>query len=801
MMSTTTSDILTTLSGKTKTLGWDAVVAYDRNSINHLLEQQYVSRLAAGTHFPPVSWSNTLDTLRLENVTLGTPLVSFENATILNSRAMATLEFTDGTISELNTFGQVTRHTRLRPGMGYGLKLSVDLTAGQGSVDQEGKVLIDFSQGTITVVEGINEPPAELLSYFSAWLASTQVIYEVGQISPQAMGTGLTPQNFIIRTQPASDAAETGNGAALLFVATEVTPAGGTMPTSTYPWLIPDTHSSTILINGGVILENYVKPTLDRELDTGEWELKRGAGSDEAYYLLASDDATINSGNIRVETNEGGQLGRTWSGSYSVAPNTEVHQDFIYSLKGAELTFDGSGLKMSFDSNTNFDNPFGYVYWDVGATGGSPGYYWTKGTVNFNSSGEASYVLTVNEDQESIVISLQANNSTTSSNFGTVFPHGAGYMVSVLHARLKETQQLSSDILTAVPFNDISVFAVNHILFPEQNINTLQAVYAPGDLAIFGEISLALTSLVVEPLTTTLPAGGSVQFTSNTTSSVSWSLSPAEAGSISASGLYQAPATTDTAVLPVTVTATTASGLSASVHITVVPSSVLVSPAFYAMDESNLRNLQLTATVLGGNTLTGWTLDSTEAGLEGSITTGGLYTPPDIYPDSYPYGYTVVTATATATDGSSARAYILLVNENTSAEFSVTPSLTTNMAAGGQLELSAKATLDFAPDSWSLYPQSGRLSAPVAESGTYTVTYTAPDTVSGDGLVIISTEQSGKPHRAGYAVVDIANREQGAWSLIDGVSTLRVVTEAGGGSAQLYKNNVQQAAVVVQFTG
>jgi hypothetical protein len=54
-----------------------------------------------------------------------------------------------------------------------------------------------------------------------------------------------------------------------------------------------------------------------------------------------------------------------------------------------------------------------------------------------------------------------------------------------------------------VPFNDINVFAVNHILFPAQNINTLQAAYAPGDLVIFGDIAPALTSLVVEPLTTT----------------------------------------------------------------------------------------------------------------------------------------------------------------------------------------------------------------------------------------------------------------------------------------------------------
>jgi hypothetical protein len=71
-MMTTTNDIISTLSGKTKTLGWDAVVAYDRERINHLLQQQYVAKLATGTHFPPVTWSNSGETLRFENLTLGT---------------------------------------------------------------------------------------------------------------------------------------------------------------------------------------------------------------------------------------------------------------------------------------------------------------------------------------------------------------------------------------------------------------------------------------------------------------------------------------------------------------------------------------------------------------------------------------------------------------------------------------------------------------------------------------------------------------------------------------------------------
>ncbi|WP_448868742.1 hypothetical protein [Enterobacter ludwigii] len=798
---TTANDIISTLSGKTKTLGWDAVVAYDRPRINHLLEQQYVSKLASGTHFSPVTWSNELNTIQFENMTLGAPLISFENASILSSRATAVLEFIDGNIAELNTDGQVTRYTRIRPGMGYGLELSIDLIRGEGSVDQEGKVVIDFSKASVSVVNGINEPPAEVVNYFSSWLLSNQVTYEVGQIDMEALGTDLTPTSFIIRTQPASDAAETGNGAVLLFVATNVNPAGGTLPTDTYPWLIPEEHSSAILVNNRIVLENYVKPTLDKMLETGSWALARGAGTDEAYYLQASDDATINSGKIRVYTDDPSYPDVTWSGNYY--STTEEPADFIHSLKGATLSLSGNTLKLSFDKNNTFQNQFAGKWWHCtsGVSGQTCAYYWARSNLSFELDGDVTYELNVNAAAESIQIAFKENDSVLTSNFESSFMYASSYQAGLVSSRLQQMLQLSSDILTAVPFNDINVFAVNHILFPEQNINTLQAAYAPGDMVIFGDIVSSLTSLVVEPLTTTLPVGGSVLFTSNANSSVTWSLSPAEAGSISSSGLYQAPAALDTRIMQVTVTATTADGAQASSHVTLVPSSVLVSPAFITVSESNLKNIQLNATVLGDNSLTGWTLEASESGLEGSITGDGLYTPPDVYPDNYPYGYTYVTATAAASDGGTAKAYIMLVNADTSAEFKVTPSLTSNLLIAGTQELTAKASLDFDPNSWSHYPQTGSLSTPVESSGTYSVTYTAPDAVSGDELVIVSTMQSGKAHRAGYALIDIANQEQDAWSRIEGVSTLKVTTESGGGSAQLYKNNAQQAAIVVQFSG
>jgi hypothetical protein len=74
--------------------------------------------------------------------------------------------------------------------------------------------------------------------------------------------------------------------------------------------------------------------------------------------------------------------------------------------------------------------------------------------------------------------------------------------------------------------------------------------------------------------------------------------------------------------MPVTVTATEQGGATASL-ILLSPSSLIVSPAFVLIDETNLQDVQLTVTALGGNTLTGWTLEASADGLEGTITPGG----------------------------------------------------------------------------------------------------------------------------------------------------------------------------------
>ncbi len=139
-----------------------------------------------------------------------------------------------------------------------------------------------------------------------------------------------------------------------------------------------------------------------------------------------------------------------------------------------------------------------------------------------------------------------------------------------------------------------------------------------------------VASLTVTPVTSALTASEQQQFTAasgnTTTQAVSWSISPAGAGVISANGLYTAPALI-AAQQTVTVLATSTADAtkSAAAAITLNPTiGISVSPAAGALTPG--QALRLTATVSGStNQQVNWTVSP--AGL-GTVSSAGLYTAP-----------------------------------------------------------------------------------------------------------------------------------------------------------------------------
>jgi len=218
--------------------------------------------------------------------------------------------------------------------------------------------------------------------------------------------------------------------------------------------------------------------------------------------------------------------------------------------------------------------------------------------------------------------------------------------------------------------------------------------------------------LLLSPSSTNLAAGQTQQFTATLagvgTATVTWSLSSANAGSISATGLYTAPSFVN-ASQTVIVTAT-ANGATATATINLLPTAVIfVSPVTATLGPS--ENQQLTATVHGTwNTAVTWSVSP--AGM-GSITSAGLYTAPSTIASNT---NVTITATSVANPNTVGIAMLTLSPASGSVFVSVTPS--TASITNGQTQQLA-ATVSGASNTavaWSIVPNVGSISA----SGLYT---------------------------------------------------------------------------------
>ena len=249
-----------------------------------------------------------------------------------------------------------------------------------------------------------------------------------------------------------------------------------------------------------------------------------------------------------------------------------------------------------------------------------------------------------------------------------------------------------------------------------------------GFVARISEISVSIT-----PAAVNLSANQTRQFSAvvlnAANTAVTWTINPA-VGTISNSGLYQAPPSAPTSV-SITVTATSVAdpAKSASAIITVGP-PIVVSVAPSAATLGPGQSQQFTANVANAaNILVNWTISPQT----GSISGAGLYTAPAAIAVR-----TTVTVTATSVaDSSKTGSGQITLQPPVPAAIVVTPA-NVSMTAGQKQQFSAAVTgLAPAAVTWSINPQVGTVDATGMYAAPYpitvelSVTLTARSTVDG----------------------------------------------------------------------
>ncbi|WP_313740068.1 hypothetical protein [Pseudomonas sp.] len=592
----TKDQFIAEMKKKPQTLGWDVVLAFDRNKINYLLLQDYISRLGAGSLFPPVDSSMvpvTGTAHRLHGLQLDKPRLSFENAVITESRARCLMRTVGGRIIETSRTPGTNRDEAKRLGIADGLvgpvlTMTIHLKNAQGGIGSAGKVELDLSGGgaadfTFSGVDNQFEA-VQLGGHLSQEIAKWSDAQKKFQLSElrQNPDDELQPGTFRILTRPAAGATvrsaeDFGDGEVLIMVGLE--DRQGSLPTSNtqIPYLLPQGYSSNLVISHDQFFKRMIMNRLEALLkrNLAEFKTETVGGF---IRKTATAGRFIQSGSIG-----GVPEGFGFSYSYSILSffNSSGPMTVQVNADAVELTWSGQTTEV--DASAYWKPPMG-----------SPGGTSYKGKFTSQWSLKHHFKATLDNDPASSrkilsITSVGKELDYSSNIYGAggdkkckpLFEERANDYFSMCYASLKFLQNRFEAVSQSV-----DAFRLNGLLFPNENVVVPGLVALPGDLTILGDLAPGLTGHTLSNDEVVVTAQGTHTFTvAPANSKLTWSVAAlpgepggeANIGKINANGQYTAPtaASFGFAFRRVVVTATDGAWTGkALVHLVAAPVSV-----------------------------------------------------------------------------------------------------------------------------------------------------------------------------------------------------------------------------------
>lgn len=237
------------------THGWGAVVAFGRAQLNRLLQEQYLAWLHEGRFIPPISGEvfneNRTEFMKLENLILGRPVLSFASSSLNQSFVTLTMNIVAGTYTAINRpVGEGPQRLlsarTITEDLGFRIQMKLSLHQIQGEVDKRGRVSLDVASDTGMTCNlgdgtGVQKLLAALIQSRLAALPDDQRIFELGLLDFNDSNP-LNPTAFQIRTQKSPGSTDPDDGAVVVFVRLKINDENGSMPIegSDFPYLIPD---------------------------------------------------------------------------------------------------------------------------------------------------------------------------------------------------------------------------------------------------------------------------------------------------------------------------------------------------------------------------------------------------------------------------------------------------------------------------------------------------------------------------------------------------------------------------------
>ncbi|PMZ89970.1 MULTISPECIES: hypothetical protein [unclassified Pseudomonas] len=815
------AELTTRMQGKSITLGWDAVVFMNRAKVNSLLEQQYITRFNQHSFLKRISGVCPMtpdgeELLELSGVILSHPRLSFEKASLRDSRVTATMDIVSGTVSYVRKGNNqipaaVLRSYVVSAHQGHTLTMDIDLAGSTGSVNEQGKVILDIGDAYNCRCNLVNEDKSqELLGDFFKALFLEQKpedrVYTLGMLDLRDVDL-LAPRSFKIRTMATDEGKirtsdDYGEGAVVLMVRTKGNSKEGDEPTETsLDYLIPNDrdaqgkakYSGSLVLASRAVFDWYFQDPIqnmighgvrfERMTESNNIARSLRAVSGElplpGYFHRWADFVThieevynvgehklsfsgIDVDALKIVAGADNALEATWTGEQKQRFEVWIRDLWVNDKypSDAEVTYD---VKIKFDPVVG---PLNVLTFQARTP-----------QVSFNSNYDAVTASYINIEfiQRFIKVFLPQVNSTL-NEYTSFFRDTA--------------------IFKSFGIPEINTLAISNLIFPELNALQLTDARLPGDLALYGQIDPKETTFTLDPLMPVVKADQKQVFTIRQlgyrAADVIWgvrSVDGARATGTIVNGEYTAPAAQlleGTAARNV-VTATytdpaTGNEVTASALVTVALSGVVVTPSMSLIEMEDRKSVTLKATTLGAGPIR-WTAK----GGPGTLIPNGneaIYTPPQT---NLPDGALQVAEfdVEDTSTGEKTTATVLLRQGNFA--LNISPAFVPGLRPSSSALL--KVPNNLRPDQfkWEVVAGQGSINPT-------TGVFTAPTNITSPYSVVKVVHEGDFFDTVGYSIIYLSEHARASsWLALD---TFDFAVDPV--PTRVYANGLQQAKVVVR---
>ncbi|HHJ1299840.1 MULTISPECIES: hypothetical protein [Pseudomonas] len=575
MAKLTLTQYLNYLGTETRTMGWGALLIYDRAKTNALLAQEYIERFDKNQYFPPFNDSEETDQNAwsdMQDFILDRPRLSFTNSNIASSRARLSMKVVGGKyVTLVKPIGtrlmDITSIALMDPLNAPSLHMDIRLEESNGgTITDEGRVLLDLSRGEsytfhLSSSEDRNRKLGLALEQeFRSWDDSRKV-FELSRIV--AGDDDLQPHSFAVRTHSAARAGSASvsqeddqeEGAVLIGVALKGM-SNGMFPINDkdMPYLLPlvgpneEPYSMNILLSNQqwiaislgqalqrleasrAIVLNY--PTTPTGKITGvaartgeimpvtfcynlptEFVWYRGPRAYSLYRYEVLPASIDIGGAIEFKVIDDA-IHLMWQSS-----NTVRHVKFYVEDRNGDVS-----KTYPATVDTHFSVKYAFVILTEGPD---------KGKLRLEQVGEL-------EDHFTMAI----ERATGEFDVLNQFHRG---IAAAWHSAMLETFNRFVAVITGAEVT-INAMHLNHLLFRSQQAAEPRSVYTPCDLTLLGTLAPDRLHFAISPLEPVIAAGGVQPFSiTPSDAQVKWSVDnlPGETGDKGAigedDGLYIAP--------------------------------------------------------------------------------------------------------------------------------------------------------------------------------------------------------------------------------------------------------------------